>query len=154
MVDIVSKSHRSWNMSRIRSRDTSPEKVVRSALHRLGYRFRIHSQNLPGRPDIVLPRYRTVILVHGCFWHRHPGCKVAYSPKSNRRFWNKKFRENVMRDKRTEIALQEEGWRVIVIWECVVTGPAGLQRRLQTILKATRRVPRRPGNPNSRTTTR
>ncbi|HEY0980807.1 very short patch repair endonuclease, partial [Schlesneria sp.] len=87
MTDRITKSHRSWNMSRIRSKDTSPELQVRSLLHGLGYRFRIHRIDLPGKPDIVLPRYRVAVLVHGCFWHRHPGCKYAYTPKSRIQFW-------------------------------------------------------------------
>ena len=87
-------------MSRIRGRDTAPELLVRSALHRAGYRFRLHREDLPGRPDIVLPKYRTVVFVHGCFWHRHKGCRFAYTPKSRVAFWNDKFRRNVERDRR------------------------------------------------------
>lgn len=120
MADRISPEHRSWNMSRIRGRDTRPEKIVRSVLHRLGYRFRLHPKGLPGRPDIVLPKYRTAIFVHGCFWHRHLGCRFAYTPKSRHEFWLKKFDENVARDERARHALAEAGWNVMVIWECEV----------------------------------
>jgi DNA mismatch endonuclease (patch repair protein) len=91
MTDRLSREHRSWNMSRIRGKDTAPELLVRSTLHRTGYRFRLHSQTLPGRPDLMLPKYRTVVFVHGCFWHRHKCCKFAYTPKSRTAFWNAKF---------------------------------------------------------------
>lgn len=105
-------------MSRIRSKDTSPELALRQALHALGLRFRVHDKLLPGKPDIVLPRFKTVVLVHGCFWHRHPGCKVATSPKSNTAFWQEKFDRNVQRDLRNSDALEALGWKVIVAWEC------------------------------------
>ena len=107
-------------MSRIRSKNTKPEIVVRSLLHKLGYRFRLHSSKLPGKPDIVLPKYHTVIFVHGCFWHRHPGCKYAYSPKSRVEFWQKKFGENVVRHEHVAEELEELGWRVLVVWECEI----------------------------------
>ena len=110
-------------MSRIRSRDTGPELLVRSALHRAGYRFRLHSKDLPGRPDIVLPKYHTVVFVHGCFWHRHKGCRFAYTPKSRVAFWNNKFRGNIERDRRTSTALRKLGWRVVTVWECQATSP-------------------------------
>jgi DNA mismatch endonuclease, patch repair protein len=119
-MDRLSRGHRSWNMSRIKSRDTSPELKVRSVLHSSGYRFRLHRKDLPGKPDIVLPRYRTVIFVHGCFWHRHLDCKYAYTPKSNIEFWEKKFTANIQRDLRSKKLLQEQGWTVIVVWECQV----------------------------------
>lgn len=122
MVDRISKEHRSWNMSRIRSKDTSPEKRVRSFLHKAGFRFRLHDKKLPGSPDIVLPKYRTVIFVHGCFWHRHPECKQgAYFPKNPKqgvKFWQDKFEKNVERDSRNKEALIKAGWKVIVVWEC------------------------------------
>ena len=107
-------------MSRIRSKDTKPELIVRSFLHRMGYRFRLHRKDLPGIPDIVLPRYKSVILVHGCFWHRHPGCKYAYSPKSNVAKWNKKFEDNIQRDIQVKEELKVLGWTIITIWECEV----------------------------------
>lgn len=117
-MDIVPPEKRRIMMAGIRSRDTKPELIVRSVLHRLGYRFRIHRKDLPGCPDIVLPRYETALFVHGCFWHRHRGCRYAYTPKSRVDFWINKFRENVERDRRTRRQLRQLGWRVVVIWEC------------------------------------
>ena len=105
-------------MSRIKSRDTKPEKIVRSLLHSKGYRFRLHKKDLPGKPDIILPRYKKIIFVHGCFWHRHEGCRYAYDPKSRIDFWQKKFSQNVKRDKKVQDALLQLGWQVHVIWEC------------------------------------
>lgn len=107
-------------MSRIRNRDTKPEIQVRSILHRMGYRFRLHRKDLPGRPDIVLPKFRTVILVHGCFWHRHESCPRAAVPSTRRDFWKAKFERNVKRDEEVQGALRALGWRVIVVWECEV----------------------------------
>lgn len=118
MADFLSKEQRSERMSRIRSKDTSPELSLRKALHALGLRFRVHDKNLPGKPDIVLPRFKAVVLVHGCFWHRHGGCKVASTPKSNTVFWQEKFGRNVQRDRRNADALEAQGWKVIVAWEC------------------------------------
>jgi DNA mismatch endonuclease (patch repair protein) len=127
VADIVSKRKRSQMMSGIKGRNTKPEVFVRSYLHRAGLRFRLHDRKLPGRPDIVLARYRTVILVHGCFWHRHKGCKFCYTPKSNRAFWKAKFAANVERDVRKARELRRAGWRVVTIWECRIT-PKDLQR--------------------------
>lgn len=104
-------------MSGIRGKDTKPELVVRSHLHRAGLRFRLHAK-LPGRPDLVLPKYRTVLFVHGCFWHRHKGCRYSTTPTSNAAFWQGKFQANVERDKVAKKALEELGWRVRVIWSC------------------------------------
>lgn len=118
MVDTLNPSERSERMSRIRSSNTAPEVALRSALHALGIRFRLHRKDLPGKPDLVLPRYRTAVFVHGCFWHRHEDCKIATTPKSNTEFWVKKFDRNVARDARTRELLEEMGWRVIVVWEC------------------------------------
>lgn len=120
MPDILTPERRSWNMSRIRSANTAPEKAIRSLLHSKGYRFRINCKDLPGKPDIVLPKYGTVIFVHGCFWHRHKDCKYAYLPKSNLEFWEKKFSENMERDRRKIRELRRSGWQVVVIWECEV----------------------------------
>lgn len=105
-------------MSRIRSSNTSPELALRRALHALGFRFRLHRKDLPGKPDIVLPRYRAAVFVHGCFWHRHAGCKIATTPKSNTGFWVEKFDRNVARDNRSRILLEAQGWTVIIAWEC------------------------------------
>jgi len=102
----------------IRNKDTKPEILVRRELHRRGYRFRLHGKILPGSPDIVLSKWKTVIFVHGCYWHRHSGCKLAYSVKSNKEFWDRKFEVNVRRDANAYAALEEANWRVIVVWEC------------------------------------
>ncbi len=118
MVDRVTPDRRSWNMSRIRGKDTSPEVAVRSLLHQLGYRFRLHRKDLPGTPDVVFPGRRRVLMIHGCFWHRHPGCRYAYVPKSRTEFWLNKFKRNVARDKAAQRQLREKGWEVMVIWEC------------------------------------
>lgn len=133
-MDILSKKKRSWVMSRIRGENTAPERQVRSLLHGLGYRFRLHRKDLPGRPDIVLPRYRTVIFVHGCFWHRHRGCKYAYKPKSRVAFWQGKFQENLERDRRKTKALKSLGWRVIVVWECGLEKPETLVTKTRRLL--------------------
>lgn len=117
-MDRITKEQRSMVMSSIKNKNTRPEIRVRSLLHRAGFRFRLHG-NLPGRPDIVLPKYGTVVFVHGCFWHRH-GCNSANMPKSNVRFWRKKFRSNIKRDKEVQAALKSIGWHVIVIWECQI----------------------------------
>ena len=117
-MDSLTKEKRSWNMSRIRSNDTTPELVVRSFLFRQGFRFRLHVKNLPGHPDIVLPKYRTVVEVRGCFWHRHPGCRQATTPSTNAEFWQEKFKRNVERDINTGKQLKELGWNLIVVWEC------------------------------------
>ena len=118
-------------MSRIRSRDTGPELLVRSALHRLGYRFRLHVKKLPGSPDIVLPRHKTVIFVHGCFWHRHPHCKYAYTPTSRIEFWQDKFDRNVQRDRDVRSKLRRLGWRVEIIWECQTGDADRLESRIR-----------------------
>lgn len=118
MVDRITKEHRSWNMSRIHSKDTLPELRVRSFLHRAGFRFRLHDKKLPGSPDIVLPKYRTAIFVHGCYWHRHPGCKEATKPKTRVSFWEEKFRKNIERDIKNENLLIAAGWIVLTVWEC------------------------------------
>lgn len=121
-------------MGRIRGRNTGPERAVRSLLHRLGYRFRLHDAKLPGKPDIVLPRYRAVVLVHGCFWHRHPGCSRASSPTTHVGFWTRKFARTVERDGEQEARLSALGWRVIVVWECELDDPEHLADRLDIAL--------------------
>src|SRR5438270_8546269 len=130
MVDRLSSKRRSWNMAQIRSSNTLPERLVRSALYALGLRFRLHVRDLPGRPDVVLPRWRTVVFVHGCFWHRHVHCRFAYTPKSRLNFWASKFAENMNRDERNRKALIADGWRVVIVWECELAPQAGLIRRL------------------------
>jgi len=121
-------------MSRIRGKDTAPEVAVRSLLHRMGYRFRLHVRNLPGTPDIVLPKYKTVVFVHGCYWHRHRGCQFAYTPKSRIDFWERKFAENVRRDRTVRRQLRRLGWRSIVVWECQTRAPEKLTRRIHRLL--------------------
>jgi len=107
-------------MSRIRCKDTKPEIAVRKMLHAAGFRFRLHVKGLPGKPDIVLPKWKTVIFVHGCFWHRHEGCKDATTPKTRTEWWLEKFAKNVANDLKKRSALEAAGWRVIVVWECEV----------------------------------
>ncbi len=130
MADIVDAKRRSRIMSRIRGRDTTPELVVRRMAHRLGFRFRLHRKDLPGRPDIVFPRFRAAVFVHGCFWHRHNGCRFAYTPKSRVAFWNEKFKKNIAHDRRSEEALRNLGWRVLVIWECETQNETALKKCL------------------------
>lgn len=130
-MDRLTPERRSWNMSRIRSRDTAPERLVRSLLHGLGYRFRLHRRDLPGSPDIVLPRHRAAVFVHGCFWHRHSGCRFAYTPKTRQQFWTRKFEQNRARDERAKRRLRRLGWRVTVVWECQVADPERLSSRLR-----------------------
>ena len=133
-MDTLTPEHRSWVMSRIRSKDTKPEMIVRSWLHRNGYRFRLHVKTLPGHPDIVLPKYRTLIEVRGCFWHRHEGCATATTPKSNKAYWNAKFRRNVARDRRHEVEWDNLGWNTIIVWECGLI-PSEREKTFQTIRK-------------------
>ena len=130
---------RSAMMARIGQRNTVPEVTVRRSLHRLGYRFRLHRRDLPGTPDIVLPRHRVAVLVHGCFWHRHPNCRFAYTPKTRLEFWSRKFEQNVERDKRTELALQDRGWAVVTIWECETADGGRLESRLRKALGRARK---------------
>lgn len=118
MADIVDRATRSRMMSGIRSGNTRPELELRKALHALGFRYRIHVRELPGRPDIVLPRFKTAIQVHGCFWHRHPGCRLATSPATRPEFWSTKFADNVKRDARNAEALRALGWNLETVWEC------------------------------------
>lgn len=132
MGDRLSPQERSRVMSRIRSRDTGPELAVRSFLHRQGFRFRLHRKDLPGKPDIVLPKYRAVIFVHGCFWHQHPGCREGRIPGSRRSYWAPKLRRNVERDREARAALARDGWRVCVVWECELE-PETLAKLVQWI---------------------
>ena len=124
-MDRITHDQRSYLMSQVRGKNTKPELVVRSFLHRNGFRFRLHVKSLPGTPDIVLPKYKTVIDVRGCYWHRHPECKKTTTPSTNIAFWQKKFNENIARDQRTEAELQKLGWRVIVIWDCEIPRKLG-----------------------------
>jgi len=139
MADIMSPEQRSERMSRVRGKDTLPELVVRKAVHALGFRFRLHAKSLPGRPDLVLPRHRKAVLVHGCFWHRHGVCRRATTPTSNAVFWARKFADNVRRDAANLAALRAAGWRVLVVWECETKDGARLEKTLRRFLG--RRVP-------------
>jgi DNA mismatch endonuclease (patch repair protein) len=129
-------------MSRIRSANTKPEVAFRKALHRLGFRYRLHGRKLPGKPDIVLSKHKTVIFVHGCFWHRHSGCKVATFPKSNTSFWIDKFTRNVARDTRVAAELRQIGWRVFVVWECQLARPANVEMAAYELAAAIRSADR------------
>ena len=132
----MTKEQRSYVMSRIRSRDTKPEVAVRSLLHRMGFRFSLAACGLPGRPDIVLPRWGAVVFVHGCFWHAH-NCRSASKivPKTRRRYWADKFLANVIRDENAVGALERMGWRVCVIWECEIANPIDVVRKLNVFLR-------------------
>lgn len=133
-MDTLSSQQRSWNMSRIKGSNTGPERIVRSILHRMGYRFRLHRKDLPGKPDIVLPKFKTVVFVNGCFWHRHKGCKDATLPKTRRDFWRTKLEGNVLRDMVKNRSIRHLGWRVIVVWECETAKPEQLILRLGRLL--------------------
>jgi DNA mismatch endonuclease (patch repair protein) len=132
-MDTISKSARSVLMARIRSRNTKPELVVRSILHRLGFRFRIHRIDLPGKPDIVLPRHRKIILVHGCFWHGH-SCALASKPKSNQAYWKEKIKRNRARDRSVKRSLVKRGWAVLELWECEIRKETGLTKKLNAFM--------------------
>ena len=130
MADTLSRQRRSENMARIRSQDTQPELFVRSLLHRAGFRFRLHSKRLPGKPDIVLPRFKTVVFVHGCLWHGHENCRRGRRPKSNADYWNRKIDRNLIRDAANALLLREAGWRRIVVWECELKRPESILKRI------------------------
>lgn len=135
-MDRLSVSRRSWLMSRVRGENTTPELTVRKYLHALGFRYRLHVNELPGKPDIVFPKYRTVVFVHGCFWHRHRGCRYASMPKSNVKFWIGKFNLNVARDKRNAVALRKGGWRCLTIWGCETKLNENLDRLAERIVNS------------------
>lgn len=136
IMDRLSKEQRSWNMSRIKGANTTPELLVRSVLHHSGYRFRLHRRDLPGRPDIVLPKHNIVVFVHGCFWHRHEQCINAVMPKTRTEFWRQKFEDNTRRDHQALSQLTELGWRVLVIWECQTKNILTLAELLKTEIPA------------------
>ena len=143
MTDTLSIAERSRLMSKIRGKNTGPERAVRSLLHRAGYRFRIHVRGLPGTPDVVLPKYRTIVFVHGCFWHRHRGCKIATMPHSHVKFWAEKFRRNVANDARHRRKLRRLGWRVVVVWSCQLKHPDRILAKIEKALKPRHRTRRR-----------
>lgn len=137
MTDRISQEKRSWNMSRITSKNTKPEIAVRSYLFHHGFRFRKNDKRYPGTPDVVLPKYKTVIFVNGCFWHHHEGCHLAYIPKTRTDFWIKKFRNNQINDELHRDTLEMMGWKVITIWECELKNDfEGVMSRLVNILLA------------------
>jgi DNA mismatch endonuclease (patch repair protein) len=133
MTDIVDASTRSRMMAGIRGKDTRPEVLLRSALHRQGFRFRLHDRRLPGRPDLVLSRYRAVVLVHGCFWHRHEGCRYATTPSTRPDFWRSKFEANVRRDREVREMLRAAGWRVATVWECALRKPSHVEETSRSL---------------------
>lgn len=140
MADVVSTETRSKMMASIRRRDTKPELVVRKALHAAGFRYRLDVRSLPGSPDIVLPKWRTAIFVHGCFWHRHPGCAYASTPATRSEFWQAKFDANVARDHRNESALLDAGWKIAIVWECGLS-KGGRDETIGSLIDFVRRPP-------------
>jgi DNA mismatch endonuclease, patch repair protein len=133
MTDVHNRSTRSYNMSRIKSKDTKPEMVVRRFLHAHGFRYRLHDKKLPGKPDIVLPRYKTVIFVNGCFWHGHEGCRYFVVPKTRTEWWLEKIHANQTADKKNVEKLSETGWKIITIFECELKGEK-LHRTLSALI--------------------
>ena len=140
MSDTLSQTQRSYNMSRIRGKNTKPEILVRKGLHARGFRFRLHNKKLPGSPDIVLPKYGVVIMVNGCFWHGHKGCRCATKPKTNVGFWETKIARNRHRDEVTNAHLEALGWHVITVWECELRGKSVLASRLDALAEEIREV--------------
>ncbi|HEV2610621.1 MAG TPA: very short patch repair endonuclease [Noviherbaspirillum sp.] len=138
MADRITQEQRSAVMAKIRSKDTKPELALRSALHRLGFRFLVHRKDLPGRPDIVLPKHKTVIFVHGCFWHQHSNCKDGHKPLSREHYWYPKLEKNVIRDEENRRLLESLGWKVFTVWECEIQ--ADLQRKAKQLSERLRGV--------------
>jgi DNA mismatch endonuclease (patch repair protein) len=135
MADVHTKEVRSYNMSRIRNKNTKPEILVRKFLHANGYRFRLHVENMPRKPDIVLPKYKTVIFVHGCFWHGHKKCKKAPIPKTNTNWWVEKISLNKVKDSQASELLKSQGWRVVTLWQCELKGDSWKPKLLELIGK-------------------
>jgi DNA mismatch endonuclease (patch repair protein) len=133
-MDTLSPQERSERMGRVKGKDTKPELVVRRLVHRLGFRYRLHSSALPGKPDLVFGRRKCLIFVHGCFWHRHQGCPLCRTPKSRLDFWEPKLEENRKRDSRNQRRLRRDGWRLMVIWECQLADENRLRRRILEFL--------------------
>ena len=127
-------NQRSRNMSAIKSKNTKPEIAVRKLLYSMGYRFRLHRKDLPGSPDIVLPKYKTVIFVHGCFWHRHENCKYTSTPKTRQEFWENKFNSNKKRDQKIQKEIIDLGWKFIIIWECETHNIQPLEEKIKRLL--------------------
>jgi DNA mismatch endonuclease (patch repair protein) len=147
-MDTICSSKRSAIMARIKERNTAPEMRVRRAAHRLGFRFRLHRRDLPGAPDLVFPRLRQVLFVHGCFWHQHAGCRRTHAPKSRLEYWQPKLANNVQRDRIHILELQKLGWTARVIWECETNPPELLNSRIVSLL--TNRNSGHPSDPRSR----
>jgi DNA mismatch endonuclease, patch repair protein len=141
---------RSRVMAAIRSRDTRPERLVRSMVHGLGFRFRLHCDDLPGSPDLVFPRLGMVVFVNGCFWHRHACAAGRKQPSHNRQYWQRKFERNAIRDIENHKALRRLGWRVLVVWECTLRRPETVKKRLLRFLKSGARLPKKPTSPRTR----
>lgn len=133
-MDKFSKAKRAEIMRAVKGKNTLPELQVRRLLHSMGFRFRLHRRDMPGCPDIVLPKHKICLFVHGCFWHQHPGCKRAALPSSNFDFWSSKFKKNVIRDKENIKKLNDLGWKVVIIWECETKNPQELMLRVKSIL--------------------
>lgn len=133
MADIVNKETRSRMMSGIRGKDTRPELLLRRALHARGFRFRLHAKTVTGRPDLVLPKHRVAVFVHGCFWHRHEGCRFASTPATRPEFWAAKFAANIRRDQKVLATLSDEGWRVAIVWECPLKKQANLHSAIEQL---------------------
>lgn len=137
-MDKISPQHRSANMRRIRSKDTSPELVLRRLIHGLGYRFRLHRKDLPGRPDLVFAKRRKIVFVHGCFWHQHPDCREGRIPGSRLDYWAPKLIKNQIRDAANRVLLEEQGWKVLIIWECELTDISAVKRAVKKFLGSVR----------------
>ncbi len=133
-MDKLDPERRSRNMARVQSKNTAPEMRVRRIAHRMGLRFRLHRTDLPGKPDLVFPRYRMVVFVHGCFWHRHTDCKRASLPATRQEFWQAKFESNIARDLKQQAALANSGWTVLVLWECELKDERGIEERLSAAI--------------------
>lgn len=130
----ITRKHRSWNMSQIKSRDTLPEKIVRKVLTKLGRRYHLHSNKLPGKPDIVIPKINTIFFINGCFWHQHKGCKRKTMPKTHIDYWKLKLKRNIDKQKKDIKQLKRDGWKVYIIWECETKDNKGLTQKLKKIL--------------------
>ena len=135
MADVFTKEKRREIMASVKSRDTKPEKIVRSLVHRMGFRFSLHRKDLPGKPDIVLPRHKKVIFVHGCYWHGHANCRKATIPASNTAFWAEKIAKNKLRDAKAKRQLRRTDWRVLIVWECEIVRSEKLLRKLNKFLE-------------------
>ena len=135
MTDVVNKTTRSRMMAGIKGKNTVPERVLRQAMHKRGFRFRLHAKQLPGRPDLLFPKYKAAVFVHGCFWHRHRNCRYATTPATRTEFWQTKFASNVARDRVSVAALINSGWRVAIVWECSLRNSVGIQETAEELSK-------------------